>query len=104
MGTARGFLSQFWGQFCCATAVSNGAGMEELQDATEFEAVEAPANIAAEVRFSDLELKLRDDAQQGVLSKAGGSNTYSIIFIYVFILHVFHIPTRKKETVLCNIT
>lgn len=61
-----GFFSQLWGRyFCCvATTKAGGVGMEELQDATEFEAVEAPANVLAEVRFSDLSVKLHDDAEE----------------------------------------
>eukprot|EP00434_Breviolum_minutum_P039182 symbB.v1.2.034784.t1/scaffold4552.1/size38125/4 len=57
-----GFFSQFWFQFC--GAANNTAGSVGMEDATEFEAVEAPANILAEVRFSDLSVKLHDDAEE----------------------------------------
>lgn len=59
-----GFFSAFFGQMCCAAPPAASVGMEELQDATEFEAVEAPQNILAEVRFGDLGVRLMDDSKE----------------------------------------
>eukprot|EP00439_Symbiodinium_sp_Y106_P042880 s2390_g5.t1 len=59
-----GFFSAFFGQMCCAAPPAASVGMEELQDATEFEAVEAPQNILAEVRFGDMGVRLVDDSKE----------------------------------------
>ncbi|CAE7255093.1 vps13a, partial [Symbiodinium necroappetens] len=59
-----GFFSAFFGQMCCAAPPAASVGMEELQDATEFEAVEAPQNILAEVRFGDLGVRIMDDSKE----------------------------------------
>ncbi|CAE7602937.1 Vps13c [Symbiodinium natans] len=59
-----GFLSIFFGQMCCAAAPGVRVGVEDLQDATEFESVEAPQNILAEVHFGDLAVRLVDDSKE----------------------------------------
>mmetsp|Transcript_27081 Transcript_27081/g.64442 ORF Transcript_27081/g.64442 Transcript_27081/m.64442 type:complete len:758 (-) Transcript_27081:8-2281(-) len=59
-----GFFDFLLGHLACASLDRKSVGMEDLQDATEFESVEAPSTMVAEVRFGDLCAKLQDDSQR----------------------------------------
>eukprot|EP00931_Biecheleriopsis_adriatica_P043306 TRINITY_DN24759_c0_g1_i1.p1 TRINITY_DN24759_c0_g1~~TRINITY_DN24759_c0_g1_i1.p1 ORF type:complete len:2476 (+),score=500.29 TRINITY_DN24759_c0_g1_i1:515-7429(+) len=67
-------LSLLKDNFFCGGPSQSSIGVEELRDAAQFEAVEAPQNISAEVLLGEMALKLLDDSE----TDEAGSETLSV--------------------------